>query len=205
MKTKADYKAAMEYVQDACQKQERVTGSELNKKFGTSLYFLKAMIKAGYIEKKPGFKYRWRIDVGVLPIMVRRIQSDITAWNMDNVNKSKKKSTEAVMPIEPEVVKPEQAKSKSTTMHEEIKKDYEHVAFPKDVKSATSTNKTLSKEDIQNEKIARLEGNMHTIKAVIKLQSELNDGIISVLESKPEERKTSIKLFGLPIFSITRS
>lgn len=203
MKTKADYKAAMEYVQDACQKQERVTGSELNKKFGTSLYFIKAMIKAGYIEKKPGFKYRWRIgSFGILPVMVKRIQSDITAWNMENVNKSRKKSTEAVMPVEPEVVK---AVAPTKEQIDNALGDKQSPKFMENAKYIETTNKTLSNQEIQNEKIARLEGNMHTIKTVIKLQSELNDGIISVLESKPEEHKTSINLFGITIFSITRS
>ena len=202
MKTKADYKAAMEYVQDACQKQEKITGADLKEKFGTSLYFLKAMIKAGYIEKKPGFKYRWRIDVGVLPIMVRRVQEDITKWNMDNFNKSRNKSKEAVVPVEPEVTK---AVAPTKEQIDTALADKPSNKFLDNVKHVATTNKTLSNEEIQNEKIARLEKNMSVLKLIIEAQDILNHEIVEVLASKPDESKFSIKLFGIPIFSITRS
>lgn len=198
MKTKADYKAAMEYVQDACQKQERVTRADLKEKFGTSLHFLPAMINAGYIERKPGFKYRWRVgDMGVLPIMVRRIQSDITAYNMDNHNKSR----EAVVPVEPEVAKAIVPTKEQIDAAINVDPDANQVFK----NYSEQINNVESIEDSLNEKIARLERNMTVIKSIIKLQNVYNEQIVDALESKPEERKTSIKIFGLPIFSISRS
>jgi len=198
-KSKADYKAAMEYVLNACDKQEKITGAYLNKTFGVSLHFIPAMINAGYIVKGQSRRYRWKVQLGVLPIMVKRIQEDITDWNMRNVNKTRNKSTEAVVPVEPEsnivplgnVLKidpDETMNSKNNTQVEEKKPIVERG------------NQTIYTALLQMQ-----DGTIKAMKEEVKSLNEEIDELTNKLNSIPSGSSLSIRIFGLPIFSIARS
>jgi hypothetical protein len=226
-KSKADYKAAMEYVLNACDKQEKITGAYLNKTFGVSLHFIPAMINAGYIVKGQSRRYRWKVQLGVLPIMVKRIQEDITDWNMRNINKSKSKS--AVVPVEPEITPVEKtvfrvepstyktvvdskepvAKAKAPTKAEidsALEIFSERKFIEQNIPNAENRKpRNVETVDMQNEKIAKLEKNITLIKACFEDQTVFNEAIIDELKSSNKERKFSVRMFGLPIFSIARS
>jgi hypothetical protein len=197
-KSKADYKAAMEYVLNACDKQEKITGAYLNKMFGVSLHFIPAMINAGYIVKGQSRKYRWKVQLGVLPIIVKRIQKDITDWNMRNINKSKSKS--AVVPVEPEITPVEK------TVFRVEPSTYKTVINSKE--PVAKQEKPIVERGNQTIYTALLQMQDETIKAMkeeVKSLNEEIDELTNKLNSIPTGSSLSIRIFGLPIFSIARS
>lgn len=216
---KENLKKAMERVFDACSNNERVTGVGLKKEFGVSQFLIPCMMNAGYISKTNGYRYKWKVQPYILPVMVRRMETDISACNMEQVNKSRlkkdlehkivlestvkpKEYTIATRPFITEMISADPIKIPEIVIDDSPKTRTESSTKEESVNTATTETST---KEFQIERISRLERSMKVVKSCLELQNTLNDGILDALVSKPEERKTSIRLFGIPIFSITKS
>lgn len=192
---KSNLKEAVEAVRTACFNSERITGTQIKKQYGISTHLLPVMIEAGYIQKMEGLKYKWKVQAEILPVMLKVIQDGITKTNMGYLKKSKankekaqkkvelKKSIESKQPYVPTPTRP--------------------VLFPEPKTSPEV--KTLGHDEIIK-KLESVNTNIANLSTTIHqkwTQMEFKDREIA--ELKRNRKSIVFRLFGLPIFAISRS
>jgi hypothetical protein len=211
-------KAAVEDVRMACFNGDRITGTEIKKKYGISTHLLPVMVDAGYIQKIKGLKYKWKVQAEILPVMLKRIQDDITAKNMEYLKRGQENKAKAQ--------KKEDLK-RSVEYHIERKKVMDAIkninVAPVKIPNPQITNYSEKQPHIPTPTVVFEQPKTTTVSydEVIKkidnlsntihqkwVQMEFKDREISDLKRQLSEnsgRKFILKLFGLPIFAINRS
>jgi hypothetical protein len=209
---KPNLKTAVEAVRTACFNGERITGTEIKKKYGISTHLLPVMINAGYIQKMKGLKYKWKVQAEILPVMLKRIQDDITAMNMDYLNRSLENKRNGIRESEmigsasrwKFTVNPNYEPAPKIQIERPEITDYSKkqpyiptptVVFENPKTSNPTENYKVDFKELINKVDTLIQLNKKDVEiAELKEQLSENSG-----------KKFVFKLFGLPIFAINRS
>lgn len=220
-------KVAVEDVRRACFNGDRITGTDIKKKYSISTHLLPVMIEAGYIQKMKGLKYKWKVQAEILPVMLKVIQDGITKTNMEYLKKSQARSKfrtdlktaaeNSMKERQPYVPTPTRSVSfpEPKTSPEITSKPIVLLPSPGEGKyyEITSSNETGMQAELKtvgnNEIIKKLESvntNIANLSTTIHqkwTQMEFKDREIA--ELKRNRKSIVFRLFGLPIFAISRS
>lgn len=202
---KPNLKSAVEAVRTACFNSERITGTQIKKKYGISTHLLPVMIEAGYIQKMKGLKYKWKVQAEILPEMLKVIQDGITKTNMEYLKKSQANKIKAQKKVE--------LKQSIESKQPYVPTPTRPVSFPNHEPSPKiqidrpeiTERKTLGYDEIIK-KLESVNTNIANLSTTIHqkwTQMEFKDREIA--ELKRNRKSIVFRLFGLPIFAISRS
>lgn len=196
---KSNLKEAVEAVRTACFNSEKITGTQIKKQYGISTHLLPVMIEAGYIQKMEGLKYKWKVQAEILPVMLKVIQDGITKTNMEYLRKSQANKIKAQKKVE------WKQSLESHIKNMNIHKVNVPTAVVDDSPKTRPEMKTVGNDEIIK-KLESVNTNIANLSTTIHqkwTQMEFKDREIA--ELKRNRKSIVFRLFGLPIFAISRS